>query len=150
MSMIGNKALIPNPALQPLKGLIGEWETTGRHPAVPGTLHGRTSFQWHEGGPFIIMHNEIDHPDFPDGVSIFGSDNAAKSIYMIYFDERLISRKYELKIKPNKIEWERMDPKFSQRVTMTISANEIISKGEMSKKEGVWEEDLSLNYKRLS
>src|SRR5437899_10460642 len=50
-SRIGSAALIPNPALKPFEVLVGEWQTTGSHPYLPdSTLHGRTSFDWLEGG----------------------------------------------------------------------------------------------------
>lgn len=61
----GAKALKPNEALGPLSFLLGDWDTEGTHPLVPGTLlQGRTSFSWHEGGAFLIMRSEIDHPNF--------------------------------------------------------------------------------------
>jgi len=44
-SKVKHKALIPNPALLPLSGLVGEWETIGTHPYLPDMiLHGHTSF----------------------------------------------------------------------------------------------------------
>jgi hypothetical protein len=50
-----NRAAIPNPALQPLAALIGDWHTTGKHPAVrEKTLHGKASFEWMEGGAFLL------------------------------------------------------------------------------------------------
>jgi hypothetical protein len=75
---IATKALVPNPALKPFGALLGEWQTAGSHPYVPKvTLHGRTSFEWLEGGAFLIMRSEIDEPHFPHGVAIFASDDAA-------------------------------------------------------------------------
>jgi len=89
---IAAKAHSHNPALDPLAFLIGEWRTTGKHPKVPNkTLCGRTSFAWHEGGAFLIMRQEIDEPQFPDGVAIIGSDDSGK-FSMTYFDERGVSR----------------------------------------------------------
>ena len=35
-----NEASIPNRALEPLTPLVGEWETVGTHPMVPGTTRG--------------------------------------------------------------------------------------------------------------
>src|SRR5262245_36208060 len=94
---IGHEALMPNPALKPFAALVGEWQTTGSHPYVPGvTFHGRTSFAWHEGGAFLIMRSEIDEPDIPSGVAVFGSDDVAESYFMLYFDERGVSRKYNV------------------------------------------------------
>lgn len=63
---IGSEAVKPNPALKPFEILVGEWQTTGSHPYFPGTtLRGRTSFEWLEGGAFLILRAEIDHPKFP-------------------------------------------------------------------------------------
>src|SRR3954470_2598898 len=98
-SPIGAEALIPNPALKPLEFLVGEWRTTGTHPLVPGqALSGRTSFAWHEGGAFLIMRSEVDHPQFPSGVAIIGSDDVAGSFVMLWFDERGISRHYDVTV----------------------------------------------------
>ncbi len=47
---IGKEAMISNPALEPLRALLGTWNTTGTHPLVPGTtFHGRSSFAWERG-----------------------------------------------------------------------------------------------------
>ncbi len=149
---IGHKASIPNPALKQLKTLIGMWETTGTHPYLPNkTLHGRASFEWLEGGAFIIMHAEIDDPNFPAGVAIFGSDDSTQRYYMLYFDERGVSRKYNLSISGKKLKWWRNDPEFSQRFNITISDDGLtmVSKGEMSKNGSQWEKDLDLTYKRV-
>ena len=55
-----NEASIPNPALKAFGVLVGEWNTVGTHPLVPGTtFHGHASFEWIEGGAFLIMHSEI-------------------------------------------------------------------------------------------
>ena len=36
--------------------MIGEWTTVGTHGLVPGTTyHGRTSFEWLEGGQYLIF-----------------------------------------------------------------------------------------------
>lgn len=147
---IGNKALIPNPALKPFEELVGEWQTTGTHPFLPDeTLHGRVSFEWIEGRAFLLMRSELDNPQFPDGIAIFGSDDEAKTYYMIYFDERGISRKYDVSLKDNQLTWQRNDAHFSQRFTITIVKDKLVSKGEMSRDGGPWEGDLSLTYTRL-
>ena len=57
------EASIPNPALKPFSVLIGNWNTIGTHLLIPDTiLHGRTSFEWLEGGAFLMMRSEIDDP----------------------------------------------------------------------------------------
>ena len=149
----GSKAFIPNPALKPLEALIGDWQTTGSHPYLPNTtLLGRVSFEWLEGGAFLIKRSEIDNPKFPDGVEIFGSDDAAKEFFMLHFDERGTSRKYNVSMTGKQLKWWRDEPSFSQRVTITIEddGNKMVSKGEMSRDGAAWEDDLSLTYERSS
>ena len=150
-SMVGNEALIPNPALKSFQALVGEWHSTGKHPQVPGkTFHGRTSFGWHEGGAFLIMHSEIDEPEIPSAVAVIGSDDAAGSYFMLYFDERGVSRKYDVSMTGNVLTWRREEPSLSQRATTTVDADRttMTMKGEVSRDGGPWEDDLSLTYVR--
>jgi hypothetical protein len=145
--IIGAKANIPNPALKPFEVLIGEWKSTGLHPYFPDAeLHGRVIFEWIEGGAFVLMHSEIDHPKFPDGIAIFGSDDGAQAYYMIYFDERGVSRKYDVMITETQLKWWRDDKHFSQRFTMDITKDKLVTTGEMSREGGEWEKDLSQTY----
>lgn len=151
-SLIGSEALRPNPALQPFEALVGEWQTTGTHPYVPGTIfHGRTSFAWYEGGAFLIMRSEIDEPEIPSGVAVFGGDDAAEAYFMLYFDERGVSRKYDVTMTGTLLTWRRDGPDFSQRNTIAIEdgGNTMVGKGEMSRHGAAWEDDLSLTYVRV-
>jgi hypothetical protein len=147
---IGAKAIMPNPALKPFEVLVGEWKTTGTHPYFPDTpLQGRVSFEWFEGGAFLIMRSEINHPKFPDGIGIFGSDDEEGTYHMIYFDERGVSRKYDASIEDGQLKWWRDDLHLSQRFTMTLEKDKMVSRGEMSRDGGNWEKDLSQTYIRL-
>lgn len=147
---IGGNAHKPNPALKLFEPLLGEWQTTGTHPYLPGTtLHGRSSCEWIEGGAFLVIRSEIDHPKFPDGIEIFGSDDEGGTYYMLHFDERSVSRKYEVSITDSQLTWRREDAHFSQRFTLDITKNKLISYGEMSRDGGEWEKDLSLTYEKF-
>lgn len=149
---IASAAAKSNPALEPLRILIGEWSTTGTHPLLPGVqLNGHTSFNWLEGGAFLIMHSEIFHQEFPAGIAIFGSDDSDDFFSMQYFDERGVSRKYTATVKDTTWTWWRNDPEFSQRFTGAFSNDgiTIIGKGEMSKNGAAWEGDLDLIYTRI-
>ena len=146
-----NEAAKPNAALQPLNVLVGTWNTSGTHPLVPGvTFHGRTSFDWLEGGAFLIMHSEIDEPQIPSGIAIFGTDDTTGECSMLYFDERGVSRRYEVSIKDNVWKWWRNTPEFSQRFAGTIAADDrtIDGRGELSRDGTNWEGDLQLKYTR--
>jgi hypothetical protein len=150
-SDIASKAKIPNPALKPFERLIGHWRTTGAHPGVPNTiLHGRVSFAWLEGGAFLVWRSQVDHPLFPSGISIFGSDGEAGTVFLSYFDERGISRRYDVTVDDDGFIMRRADPKFAQRMTyrMGVGSQRIIAKGEMSRDGGPWEDDLALTDER--
>jgi hypothetical protein len=146
------EASIPNPALEPFRVLIGSWNTTGTHALIPDTiLHGRTSFEWLENGAFLLMRSEIDEPGIPSGIAVFGSDDATGEFFMLYFDERGVSRKYEVSLHDNIWKWWRNAPGFSQRYEGTIldGGNTIIGKGELSRDGSTWEKDLDLTYTRV-
>ena len=146
-----NEAAKPNAALQPLGVLVGTWNTVGTHPLVPGvTFHGRTSFDWLEGGAFLIMHSEIDEPQIPSGIAIFGTDDTTGECSMLYFDERGVSRRYEVSIKDNVWKWWRNTPEFSQRFagTIAVDGRTIDGRGELSRDGTNWEGDLQLKYTR--
>jgi hypothetical protein len=149
---IGLEAQRPNPALEPLAPLIGNWRTTGTHPLVPGaTFHGRTSFAWHEGGGFLLMRSEIDEPEIPSGVAVIGSDDAAGTFTMLYFDERNISRRYTVEVGDGEVSWHRDEAEFAQRMVLTVAGDgsRLDAKGTMSHEDGPWEDDLQLTYERI-
>ena len=99
----------------------------------------------------MIMHSEIDEKGIPSGIAVFGSDDATGEYFMLYFDERKVSRKIDVSFNDNKLKWWRNAPGFSQRFTWTISddGNIIISKGELSKDNTTWEKDLELTFNRI-
>ena len=152
MAELENEAAKPNPALEPFGVLVGTWRTTGTHPLVPGTtFHGRTSFAWMEGGAFLLMHSQIDEPEIPSGIAVYGTDDATGECSMLYFDERGVSRRYEVSLRDNVWKSWRDDPGFSQRMVGTIAADgrTIVSRGEMSRDGAPWEPDLALTYTRI-
>lgn len=149
---IAREALIRNPGLAAFKPLLGTWATTGHHPLVPGvTFHGRTVFNWHEGGAFVVMRSEIDEPQIPSGIAIFGSDDQAQPLTMLYFDERTVARRYEAELQPRVLRWWRNSLELSQRYTLTLAEDgrTMQGVGQMSRNGGAWDEDLSLNYTRV-
>jgi hypothetical protein len=146
-----HEAAIPNPALKPLSVLVGKWNTVGTHPLLPDTLHGHTSFEWLEGGAFLMMRSEIEEPGVPSGIAIFGSDDAAEAYFVLYFDERGVSRKYEATMRDNIWKLWRNAPGFSQRFTGTFAdnGNTIVGVWELSEDDSTWKRDLELTYTRV-
>jgi hypothetical protein len=148
-----NKASKQNPALKAFEPFIGEWDVQGSHPYVPDTtLHGHHTFKKLEGGAFVVMRTHIDDPRFPDGIAIFGSDDTTGELFMLYFDERDISRKHDVSVEGRVLAWKRDTPAFSQRFTLEASAdgNGLVGKGRMKKENGEWEDDIQLTFSRVS
>ena len=146
-----NEAAKPNTALEPFGVLVGTWNTVGTHPLTPGTTyHGRATFEWFAGGAFLIMHTQIDEPQIPSGIAVFGTDDTTGECTMLYFDERDVSRKYEASFRDRELKWWRNAPGFSQRMTLAISADRrtIVGHGEYSRDDAPWEPDLALTYTR--
>jgi len=151
VNTIGHEAAIPNPALKPLSFLVGEWSIEGSHPMLPGkVLHGRTSFEWSDGGAFLVMRSEIDEPEIPSGIAILGTDVDAQECSMLYFDERGVSRRYIVALRSDKWEWWRDSPGFSQRFAAQLAdgGKRMVGHGELNRGNG-WEPDLQLTYTRI-
>src|SRR3712207_8905773 len=51
----------PNPALGSLEVMVGTWELRGRESGPEGEIHGRPTFEWMEGGFYLVQHVDIDH-----------------------------------------------------------------------------------------
>lgn len=148
---LGHEAAIPNPALATFTPFIGTWTTVGRHPMLDMTLHGRTIFEWHEGGAFLCIRSEIDEPGIPSAISYIGSDDQEGTYMMIYFDERGVSRHYEASMDAGVMHWWRDMPGFRQRYTLTMSADgdTLEGRGELARDEDAWGPDLELTYTRV-
>jgi len=142
----------PNPALALFEPFIGTWTTVGTHPQVPTTLHGQTTFAWHESKAFIILRSHIDEDvGVPRGVAIIGSDDKLGTYAMIYYDSRGVSRTMQVTFEANVLSWWRDDPELSQRYAFTMSADgkTIVSKGEASFDGGPWKPDLDQTFTKV-
>lgn len=142
-----------NNVLKIFEPWIGVWKTVGSHGMIPNTtLHGSTKFSWHESGAFILVKSMIEEEvGIPAGVAIISSDDKLGSFGMNYYDERGVSRIYNVSIEGNVLKWWRDAPEFSQRNTLTISEDKmtIVGEGEISKTGSNWERDLDLTYSKV-
>ena len=113
-------------------------------------LRGRASFEWIEGGAFLLFRSEVDDARVPSGMAVIGSDDESDRCFMLYFDERGVSRKYDVTMSDAVLLWWRDDAKFSQRMTVRLSADgrTLVAAGEMRRDGGAWEPDLELTYQR--
>jgi hypothetical protein len=76
-----------NPALECLGVFVGEWKieiTSMSFHADPSAVErGRTSFDWLDGGAFLIQHSEVSSNDWPRSTAVIGPDDAAETYYML-------------------------------------------------------------------
>jgi hypothetical protein len=88
----------------------------------------------------------------PEGVAIFGTDDADDTGTMLDFDVRGGARRYDVALHANGFTWSRDAPKFAQRFRVTIASDGGTMEGEGTmKKEGLtWEPDLGLSYVRTA
>jgi hypothetical protein len=71
-------------SLERLDVLVGEWETN-----VPGVeAEGRTTFEWLEGGGFLIERSTVDRPEFPNAICVIGATGPIGGLQQHYFDSR--------------------------------------------------------------
>ena len=152
----GAKPLLKtNPALQGLSLLAGEWQveysSMSFHPDPSAVGYGRSSFEWLEGGAFMVEHSEADNPEFPRGIAVMGPDDAAGRYCMLYYDSRGVSRLYQMSLSSTIWKLWRDFPGFSQRFTGTINEDgrTIRASWEKSEDGSHWEHDFDLTYTKI-
>ena len=139
-----------NPALERLGIFVGEWNleiTSMSFRTDPSAVeHGRTSFDWLEGGAFLIQHAEISAADFPRSIAVMGPDNEAETYSMLYFDSRGVSRIYRMTFSGGIWTLWRDFPGFSQRFHGTFSEgnNIITARWEKSSDGSHWEHEFAV------
>lgn len=143
--------LKPNQTLQNMGVLVGEWELQGAHPKLPDPVRGRASFVWIEEGAYLLWQTYFEQPLPPNAIAVVSRDDSTGSCSVLYFDERGVSRIYEMSLEDGVWKTWRNAPGFFQRTTGRISddRNTITVHGELSKDGSNWEQDLDLVYTRV-
>lgn len=134
-------------AVRELDPLVGEWSMGS--PDFQGPS-GRTTFEWLQGGRYLIQRWEIPVPEAPDGIAVIGADGENGEILQHYFDSRGISRVYQLSISDGVLRIWRDEPGFFQRFTGIFSSDGDAINGlwEMSEDGFQWRTDFRLDYTR--
>lgn len=148
----------PAPALKRLEVLVGEWTAEIVHPKVrPNPIRGRRRFEWltksNKGtSGFLVQYDEVEHPDFPNSVTLIGVDADAPDELFTYhfFDTRGVERLYKMSLRDGVWKFWRDEPGFSQRFTGNFSAggNTITASIEMSRDGVQWEHDFDWTFTR--
>jgi len=134
--------------LSKLEVLVGEWKVD-----VPGVeAQARASFEWLEGGGFLIQRSTIDRPEYPNGVMVIGATGPDGGLQQHYFDSRGVHRVYDMTLDEGVWTLFREGPDWPQRYVGRIGddGNAITGRWERGKSPGApLELDFELNYTRL-
>lgn len=83
----------PNPSLGSLDRLVGAWDVSGQG------ISGRVTFEWMEGGYFLVQRVDLDHGgDRIRGVEYIGYDDESGSLKSHFFSSTgdILEYAYEL------------------------------------------------------
>jgi hypothetical protein len=123
-NVVKNVVATPLDALEPF---IGAWAVEARHVAMPDTvIRGRSMFEWWGDRAFVLHHSTLDHPDFPDSISVVGATQPDGGLAQHYFDTRGVHRLFDMTFERGVWTMDRkaVDAKdFDQRVHWTLSAD---------------------------
>lgn len=137
-----------DPALAPFDGLIGTWATESTHPQFDGVVRGSVTFEWLDGGHFIIEQAQNDHELFPDALSVIGAPEAGDGLIMDYFDSRGVRRTYLVSVDDGVLRIWRDDPTFAQRFSATLGRDSFEGQWQLARTPGDWQDDLKVSYRR--
>jgi hypothetical protein len=140
--------LPPNPMLEQLKVLIGDW--TVEVPQFPGS-RGHVSFEWLEGGAYVRFRTEAPDPA-PSATMVIGRDDSGEEYTVLYYDSRGVSRVYQMTLADGTWRMWRDAPGFCQRFSGTLSADgcSIRAAWEKSADGSAWEHDFDLVYTKAA
>ena len=139
--------------VQELEPLVGEWSTEARLPGHDEVIRGRTSFEWLEGGGYLVQRAAMDDPAFPRGVMVIGPAAVGGRVVQHYFDSRGVARVYEISLDDGVLRlWRDDDPDFRQRYSGRLSADGTTITGawECSHDSTVWKHDFELTYTKVT
>jgi hypothetical protein len=138
-----------NPALKHLALFVGDWDMALSNasflPDPKTVVHGRVVFEWVEDGAFPVMRQG------KQATWLIGRDEGAKGYIVFYFDDRGVSRIYQMSLKDKVWKMWRDSPKFSQRYEARFSRDKktIAAFWEKSFDGKKWEHDFDMRYTKL-
>lgn len=127
-----------------LDRLLGTWDISMQHVALPQPVLGRQRYEPVLDGAFVMLDWTYDHPDFPNAIALL------EPTAFHCFDVRGISRVYDLQVDERGWSMIRRDPDFWQRSsTRFIGADAMEGSGENSTDGGrTWQHDFTMTWSR--
>lgn len=136
------------PLLEPFDALIGTWATDATHPMLDAVVPGTTTFEWLEGGRFLVQRTRNDHEQFPDAISVIGPPESGEGLVMDYFDSRGVRRTYRVSLDEGVLRIWRDDPEFAPRFSAEVGADRFEGLWQLARTPGDWQDDLKVTYRR--
>jgi hypothetical protein len=103
-----------DPLLAPFDALIGTWSTEAKHRLIDQVVLGSTTFEWLEGGHFVVLRTHNDHELLPDAISVIGRPESGEGLVLEYFDSRGVRRTYAVSLEDGVLRWWRDHPGFDR------------------------------------
>ena len=140
-----------DPRLEAFEALAGTWTTESTHPLFDGVVTGTVTYEWLDGGHFLIQRTHNDHELFPDAISVIGlPESGGDDLLMEYFDSRGVRRTYATSLADGVLRYWRDAPGFDQRMTATVHPDEFEALCELAREPGDWNDDLRVIFRRAS
>lgn len=153
--MVKRNSPDPNPALKELEILTGRWEMEISNadflPDRSAKVKGTVAFEWMEGGASFILRMGDRTSGSPSATWLIHRDESSPDYKVFYYDDRKVSRIYEMSFSEGSWKLWRGSPNFSQRFEGEISqdGNSISAHWEKSSDGLNWEHDFDLRYDRM-
>ena len=149
-----DKIISENPALKDLEFLVGDWvmklSGTSFLADPADVISGQASFEWVEGGAFLVQRMGARPSDLPNATWLIGRDESAPNYTVLYFDTRKVSRQYKMSFADGTWKMWRSSPSFSQRFEGKVSSDGNTINAYWQKSfDGInWEDDFNVTYTR--
>jgi hypothetical protein len=137
-----------DPALEPFDVLIGTWATEATHPMIDAVVPGSVTYEWLEGGHFLVQRSHNDHELFPDAISVIGAPEAGDGLVLEYFDSRGVRRTYGVALEEGVLRMWRDHPGFAQRFSAKLGPDSFEGLWQAAETQGDWHDDLKVIYRR--
>jgi hypothetical protein len=136
-----------DPALDALDALVGTWDTEATHPGIEGVVPGATTFEWLEGGRFLIQRSRNEH-SVPNAIGVIGPTESGEGLVLEYFDSRGVRRTYGAVVKDGELRLWRDDPDFAQRYSASLGGDTFEGRWQLARTPSDWHDDLRVVYRR--
>jgi catechol 2,3-dioxygenase-like lactoylglutathione lyase family enzyme len=137
-----------DPTLEPFDALIGTWATESTHPLFDEVVPGSVSYEWLEGGHFLVQRSRNEHELLPDAIWVIGVAEDHDGLLLEYFDSRGVRRTYDGSLDSGLLRIWGGFPEFDQRFSATLGSDAFEGQWQLARTPGDWQDDLKVVCRR--